>query len=797
VLPGRCYEFERTLPYQPFAEALRGSLPALSADKLTGLPPGVLREVARLLPELAERYPDLAPTAVGHSGQEQARLFDGLARFLAHWSTEEALLLILEDLHWAGASTLQLLHYLARQLAGQAVLLVGTFRPEEVGRQHPLRDLRRRLVREGLAHLHSLTPLPAEAVGALLLEMSAAGERVLPLARRLYRETAGNPFFLIEVVKACFELEWVQLEAGAWKGDFERISEIDLPLPLGVSEVIQARVGRLSQESQEAVQWAAVLGREFDYEPLEVAWDRGEEATLEALDELLRRRLIEEGTGAMGRDYAFTHHKIQEAVYAGIPQRHRRHLHARVGTALEQVAGPDLATIASELAHHFLQGSEVALPLADKAAYYLLLAGDAAAQVYANDEARQHYEQALSLLKTLPDTADNRRRRVDALIQMVACAYLADSPEQNMAHLFEAEPLAQALSDREETPGDDRHRLARVHFWMSKVHYARNEMGEAIVRAEQVLEEAQGLDDPELLAIPAWTIGMVVHTQGWFGKAEPLFRQAILGLKQGGYWPEWIRAVAYRGAGLAIMGDPAAGIPEIRRALSRARELQSLTETAGCHIYFCFAYTWIGDYPAAIEHARRCIQAAEQGRNWLYVCLGNCLQAWPEVRAGHLEEAAASIARAQAIAKRIGAEHIITEDWLTITRAELALYEGRPEEARTLVEEGLAMAQTAGSVLGESQAHRVWGQILAVSRPPQWEEAEAQWTESLRLMKLAPMPLEAAHLHILWGQACRGRVDYATAREHWEKAAAQFETSGRTEDLEHTRALLAEIEAGG
>lgn len=396
VLTGRCYEFERTLPYQPFAEALRGSLPTLTADRLTGLPRRVLGEVARLVPELGERDPELTPAAVGHSGQEQARLFDGLARFLAHWSTQEALLLILEDLHWAGQSTLQLLHYLARQLAEQPVLLVGTFRPEEVCPKHPLRDLRRGLAREGLAQLLTLTPLSTEAVELLLVEMSGAGEAVRPLARRLYRETAGNPFFLIETVKACFELEWIQLEEGVWQGDFERISRIDLPLPLGVREVIQARVGRLGQEAQDAVRLAAVLGREFDYEPLELAWDRGEEATLEALDELLRRRLIEEGTGAMGRDYAFSHHKIQEAVYAGLPQRHRQHLHARVGLALEQLYGNEAA---GELAHHFLQGSEIDPPLADKAVRYLLLAGDVERLAYAHQEAIDHYEQALALLK--------------------------------------------------------------------------------------------------------------------------------------------------------------------------------------------------------------------------------------------------------------------------------------------------------------------------------------------------------------------------------------------------------------
>ncbi len=103
------------------------------------------------------------------------------------------------------------------------------------------------------------------------------------------------------------------------------------------------------------------------------------------------------------------------------------------------------------------------------------------------------------------------------------------------------------------------------------------------------------------------------------------------------------------------------------------------------------------------------------------------------------------------------------------------------------------MAQATGSILSESLARRVWGLILAASTPAQWEEAEAQWAESLRLMELAPMRLEAALLHVLWGVHCRDRGDLPAAREHWEQAAAQFETSGLSRELEHTRALMAAL----
>jgi predicted ATPase len=300
VLWGRCYEFERVLPYQPVAEALRAILPTVTSAELAAFPTWTVAEVARLVPEMVEHFPDLEAPASIPSDQEQARLFDGVARFLAEMSSHGTLLVALEDLHWASESTLQLVHYLARHLAGHPVLMVGTFRPEAVGQEHPLLALQQQLSREGLAkplHLARLSPADTEA---MVVEMSGAGEAVVSLAGRLYQETEGNPFFLMEIVKALFEIDAIHLEGGAWQGDFAQISEGELPLPAGVSEAIQARVHRLGDNAQEALRLAAVLGREFDFDLLNTVWGRGEGATLEALDDLLRHRLIDEGMGPWG-----------------------------------------------------------------------------------------------------------------------------------------------------------------------------------------------------------------------------------------------------------------------------------------------------------------------------------------------------------------------------------------------------------------------------------------------------------------------------------------------------------------
>jgi oligopeptide transport system substrate-binding protein len=399
VLWGRCYEFERILPYQTVAEALRTILPTLTPAGLAAFPAWAIGEVARLVPEVLEKRPELEVTPTIRSDQERARLFEGVARFLTKLCLQGPLLIVLEDLHWATESTLQLVHHLARHLASGRALMVGTLRPEAVGQRHLLEALQQQLSREGLAKPLYLSRLSPAAVQTMVAEMSGVGEAAVPLAGRLYQETEGNPFFLMEIVKALFEVGMVHLEEGVWRGDFARISEGEIPLPASVSGTIQARVRRLNNDVQEALRLAAVLGREFDFDLLNAVWGRGEEATLETLDDLLRHRLIDEGTGAMGRDYAFTHHKIQEVIYAEMPRRHRQHAHARCGAAMESIYGPEAEALAGELAFHFEEGRHHDGTLTEKAITYVLQAGDQARGLYAHEEAIDYYRRALSLLK--------------------------------------------------------------------------------------------------------------------------------------------------------------------------------------------------------------------------------------------------------------------------------------------------------------------------------------------------------------------------------------------------------------
>jgi len=397
VLWGRCYEFERLLPYQPLGEALQPVLSAMAPSDLSKLPGWMLAELARLVPEVSEKLPDLDANATVPPEQQQTHLFQAVLHLLAKLAADDALVLILDDLHWATESTLQMVHYLARHLGNQKVLILAALRPEAAGPQQELGALEQQLSREGLACTLHLARLSPQDVEAIVVGLSGAEATVAPLARRLSEETEGNPFYLMEMVKGLFDSGLIHLEDGAWRGDFPGLARAELPLPTGLSEAIQARARRLDKDARAALSVAAILGQEFDFDLWNTAWEGKEEATLEALDALLRRQFIREGSGALGRDYAFHHHKIREVVYAALPLRRRQHLHARVGRAMEALYIANLEGVAGELGFHYEQGRHADAELAPRAVRFLLLAGDQARLAYAHGEAIDYYNRALAL----------------------------------------------------------------------------------------------------------------------------------------------------------------------------------------------------------------------------------------------------------------------------------------------------------------------------------------------------------------------------------------------------------------
>jgi ABC-type oligopeptide transport system substrate-binding subunit/DNA-binding SARP family transcriptional activator len=408
VLRGRCYEFGVSVPYQPIAEALRGWLSkrAEMQGSSSSLASVWLVELSRLLPELRQMYPDLSEPALVSGEAARQRLFEAIVRFLPP-TFGASCILFLDDLHWADPSTLDLLHYLVRQLSGIPMWIVGTYRPEEVQLNHPLVRLRQGLGRDRLVDRLSLDSLSAEIVREIAC--SLVGEEAgAAFGDFLYHESEGNPFILIEVVSDLQEqglLRGGEDDRWVWEGP-----PAAMTLPDGVQDVVLQRVGRLSEPAQRLLTLAAVIGQQFDAPLLQAAAGRDTDAVDESLDEWLVRCLVRRSP-ISNLQYDFGHDKIRAVVYHEAGPERRQILHRRVGEALERLFPARVEEWAGLLAHHWELAQELG-----RTTEYLLRAGDQARLVYAHQEAIDYYRRALAYLREQGDV--ERERAAQTLMKL-------------------------------------------------------------------------------------------------------------------------------------------------------------------------------------------------------------------------------------------------------------------------------------------------------------------------------------------------------------------------------------------
>jgi ABC-type oligopeptide transport system substrate-binding subunit/class 3 adenylate cyclase len=399
-LEGRCVSYGESLPYWPFRDLLRGEwigaggeepelrvrvglrrrLEQLFDGRANELYPylGGLLEVA-LEHEAAARTSQLSPEAL------QWRTFEVVGQLFARLSEDAPLVLALEDLHWADPTSVQLLEQLLSLAEEAPVLLVLSLRPE---RDHAAWGLREHASRE-FPHLLreiDLGPL-GDADGELLAALVAPATLPAELERRVLEAADGNPFFLEELVRSLADVGALVRTDDGWRFDHA----VEVEVPPTVEKAILARLDRLSAPARDLVTAASALGRTFALPLLEGVLG---EVPAEPLHELQRLGLVRQSRRWPQPEYRFRHALIQETAYRTLLAEQRTQLHRRAAEWLEERYAERDAEALGLLAYHWLRAEDE-----EKAADYLLRAGDKARLEYALDEAIEHYRDLLPLLE--------------------------------------------------------------------------------------------------------------------------------------------------------------------------------------------------------------------------------------------------------------------------------------------------------------------------------------------------------------------------------------------------------------
>jgi DNA-binding SARP family transcriptional activator len=362
-------------PYQPLVDAVRRGLPYLAK---AAIDPLWLSVLASLVPEVLGIRPGLAAAEAIEPGAARARLHEAFARAFECIARTRPLLIVVEDLHWAQADTIDALAFLARRVGGMPILILALYRDDTLEATHPLRDVRRNLQSEHRATTLALSRLRADDIAAFVNRTREAVDAPAQLAEAIFRVSEGNPLFASQLLQ-----EYV--ETGALPSDDRGM----------LDETITTRVDRLDQQTRAVADVAATIGRDFSAELVCGVGGWNENAVLDALGALMDRRLVRE-TGAPGFEYCFTHVLIANAIYNQTDPALRTKRHRRIAQLLARAPAHKL--LYGTIALHYERAGEGEL-----AGRAYLDAARAALRVFARGDAIQLARHAYELLESDAD----------------------------------------------------------------------------------------------------------------------------------------------------------------------------------------------------------------------------------------------------------------------------------------------------------------------------------------------------------------------------------------------------------
>jgi class 3 adenylate cyclase len=549
VVWGRCSESEGASAYWPWIQVLRAATADLPPEALAAQFGQNVAAVAQLLPELAVALPSPAPPTVQEPESARLHLYQAMSDFLRRASRSTALLVVLDDLHWADQASLSLLEFVARELAGARVLLVATYRDVEVHRHHPLSDSLAELVRQPVTSRVVLRGLNQDQVRRCIAAIGGA-EPKPELVTAVYDRTEGNPFFVGELVRLL-----------ASEGRLDRSGLLTAGVPEGVRQVIGRRLNRLSEPTVRILTVASVQGRDFDLDVVAHAADLGGEEVLDRLEEAINAHLVVEAGGSWGR-YRFTHALVRETFYDELVALRRRRLHQRIGQALAELRAGRLEAHLAELAHHWDAAGDFqrALPAA-------IEAGMQAERGYAFAEAHQYYQRALDLWGRVPGAAELAPIDQVALLERAAeAAYLTgDDPRA-------VELLRAALDsvDRQRDPVRAALLLERLGGLLSVAWPTADQaaMAAYVEAVRLVRAEPPSAGQARVLA----GYGDLLYNLSRYEEARRVAEEALTAARRVGARRAEGRALTCLGVACGYLGDPEQGLAHLLDARRIAEE---------------------------------------------------------------------------------------------------------------------------------------------------------------------------------------------------------------------------------
>lgn len=823
----RCTFREGSLPYRPFIETIRDVFTARGLATAEQIEEYFGAREPALMPHLhvIQLFLNI-PAGEKAPLQSKDQLWEAILRLVEAISRERTFLLFIDDLHWADDETIRLLQYLSRNTRHMPVMLMGTYRPEDVGarggKAHPLIEVETEMLQEGCLSLLRLERLKEFDIQRMISSLFHNAEFGNSFVESIYRESEGNPLFVMEIMKLLKMEEAIQSEGGIYRlrSDFESYS-----MPSRLQDIVLRRVARLGRAEREALEIGAVEGEVFHSDTITRCLEANRLAILRMLQSLERDYHI---IHAQDKVYRFDHGRIRDALYESITPELRTEYHRMVGEYLANAYSED-EHLAPSIAHHFLESGERA-----KALPFLVTGAEHARKLFANLQAMRAYEQALQIsrecersgggpmqqnviLEGLGDVCSfvgNHQHALESyeallsatelplvkkaeLLQKIGQVHLSKGDhEKALQHLAEADDIL-ALATGDLT---DASRSSSVQgksaILRARIHKSRGEYQTAIDLIEQglrLLGEHGNLQDR---ADALNDLGNIFEDQSEYKSAEEVFKNSLsvreqIADKKG-------VAVAYNNLAniFCAQGDYVNAAAMFKKSLDLMKEIGFRAGIAGTSNNLGTIFQDQGRYLESVEMYKKCLQIREEigDRPGIAMSYGNLGYAYLDL--GKYAEAKEYLEKSVHLQEEIGMKTLLaaTISWLGLAYAGL----GEVDTAIERASAGLTMAKGMHQKWFEGIAERSLGLILMEKGKSLIPRAEGEnlMVESLRHIESSltifeegkfefeagRSLLELARLHGLRGDA------YSFERSR-DRASEIFQKLGAIGQLDRLNAL--------
>jgi DNA-binding SARP family transcriptional activator/predicted ATPase len=745
ILTGQAFETSSRLSYQPVTQALRQRLERENApdDLLSDL---WLTQLARILPELRDRYPDLPPPTQEEASARQ-HLFEAVARLGQALARRAPLVIFLDDWHWADAASLDVLHYASLRWSEDRVpiLVLITLRQESLGENPDLATWLTRLKHDVACLQLDIAPLSGSETEQLVRNLigSAIGDEIIPpykeeelgqlrrFSHWLFKETEGQPFFLGEMLKALVEEGLFQQETHSphWLVDWSKFDEQSLESGLrilpGAREIIRGWLTRISKPAGELLMAAAVLDQQASFDRLVSVAGLEEKQALTAIDELLARHLLQEAgeAGSMFDQevvYHFSHHMLSEVIYSEAGAARRRLLHRRAFEALRADDAPS-----AELAHHALLAGRLA-----DAIRYSLAAGNEAMRLLAVQVAISHYETAWQLVEGAgwPESISGADRQnlfanlgrayelTEAWYQaqetyqaMIGYAQEIDAPAMQCLGLnllatvqingFKDPDQAIALLERARAVAehsDDRRGLAETEANLSLASRAQQKTDLARHHGEQALIIARQLGHPQLMARCLNSLAYVYARLRQWNRVETYATEASQLYASAGNLI--LAADSQRVAGWSQMysGRPENSLVTLQETLAFSQQIDNIWGEVESAWRLACTLLELGRYGEAIRMARQAVRQTRKVGQPTMVMLA--LTTWGAVQRTVMALESAQETLLEALAEQNEKNLTGFEDWVLAELCTVHALSGDWEQAQAYARRTAEFRQAEASL---------------------------------------------------------------------------------------------------